>query len=676
MPDNTLENNYIKFASNFTVAIRKLSLYPSKHPAVVYSIKNLNSSLQEILNIKNAISISVSSDSSILIEGCSVSEKGSRLIEDLVAYFKRLDIESLTLTLGITDKELEAFIRILLMGPEEIKKIGDLNKVFQDNNIQHIKIAQFSYIKVQKGKAVLELEADRQQLLNRLKSKIKDYSQGKIQKFDDIQNLEKDIIDMATAEFKEKKNLLSPTKNMLKKFLLKSEDRQDVILRLNNNLLNSGCLPQEVNNLVNRIEEEISKKPIDRLQAVRIAREKAEKLEKENEDLKLKISQLQKELDSKAATYEGIKKEHLRITQEKERIDNIIRHMAEGLVVVDSQGNILMLNPVAEKLLGIKQNCIGIPLGKILKDEHLLALVKNIMPDKNGNIQKDIELLSPDKSTTRVLRTSSAVVEDHNGKTVGMVTVLNDITRQKELEKMKSDFVSNVSHELRTPLATIQQNISLLTEGLGGVLNEDQIKFLNIAQDNIKRLKRLINDLLDSAAIEAGKFKLSISKADVNERINNVVTFLSRWAKAKNISIQTDLLPENEILEMDKDRIEQVLTNLLSNAIKFTPEGGKVFISAARHDPNELMPQGAIEISIKDTGVGIAPSDMERIFGRFERGGAINTGIGGTGLGLSICKEILRMHGGNIWVESKLNEGSKFSFLLPRGQMNPALSTK
>jgi signal transduction histidine kinase len=257
-------------------------------------------------------------------------------------------------------------------------------------------------------------------------------------------------------------------------------------------------------------------------------------------------------------------------------------------------------------------------------------------------------------------------VEDYNGKTVGMVTILNDITRQKEIEKMKTDFVANVSHELRTPLSTIQQNIALLIEGLPGALNETQMKFLSITQNNIKRLKRLISDLLDSAAIEAGKFKLKISKVDINEIINNVVTFLSRWAKTKDISMQTDLPPGSEVLEMDKDRIEQVLTNLISNAVKFTPEGGKILISSIVREPTEQIPQGAIEISVRDSGPGIAPGDIERIFEKFERAGAVSPGVGGTGLGLSICKEILRMHGGRIWVESKLTEGSEFSFLLPR----------
>lgn len=665
MADNPRENNYAKFISNLAATIRKVGLYPSKHPAVVYSIKNLLSTLKLALKAKDAISVSLTSDNQILIEGEPAGERGSKLVEDLAAQFRKLDIESLTVSSGITDKELESFIRILLMEPEEIKKSGDLNKVFQNQGIQHIKISQYSYMRVKKGKVAVEVEEEKRQFLVDLKSRIKDYSRGKIQETQEVQSLERDIFDAVAAEFRENKKIAPATKKMLERFLMQSQDTAGAASRLNSALVNSGCLPEEADELANRIEKEISKKLTAGTEVTGNKIEGVKNLIRQNEELKLKVNQLQKELVSKTSAYEESKKESIRTIQEKERIDNIVHHMAEGLVVVDSDGNIVMLNPVAGKLLGIGKESIGVTLSKTVKDEHLLTMVKNLKPGADGAIEKDIEFLSPDESTKRVLRTSSAVVEDHNGKTVGMVTILNDITRQKEIEKMKSDFVTNVSHELRTPLATIQQNISLLMEELPGGLNEAQRRFLNIAQDNIKRLRRLINDLLDSAAIEAGKFKLRLSKADINERINNVVTFLSRWAQTRNISIQTDLLPESQILEMDKDRIEQVLTNLLSNAIKFTPEGGGIFISAVKREPAEDMPERAIEISVKDTGLGIAPGDLEKIFEKFERAGVVSSGVGGTGLGLSICREIVRLHSGRIWVESKLKEGSKFSFLLP-----------
>ncbi|MFH1577549.1 MAG: ATP-binding protein, partial [Candidatus Omnitrophota bacterium] len=657
------ENSCINFVSGLTTTIRKLGLYPSNHPTVVYSIKNLYLALQKLLRIKDTISISLSSDNQIFIEGYPVGQKGSKPIEGLGVYFRKLDIENLSFNSGISDKELDAFIRILLMDQDEIKKVADLNKLFSERNIEHIKIAQFSYIKIQKGKKVVELTQEKQQFLDKIKSRIKDYSLGKIEGGAAIQDLENDLINAVTAEFKEGKKLKSTTKILLKKFLSGSQNKEGVQSRLSRSLLDSGCLPEVADGLVNSLSSKVSRKTAVNLGE--ITREEYRKVKSEAEELRLKISQLEKEIDSRAMGTEALKKENKKVTQEKERVNNIVRHMADGLVVVDPQGNIVMLNPAAEKLLGIGKQDIGMPLNNAVKDEHLLTLVKSIAPDKDGTVHKDVELLSRDDSTRRVLRTSSAVVEDPDGKTVGMVAVLNDITRQKEIEKMKSNFVANVSHELRTPLGAIQQNISLLIEGLPGALTQDQKKFLNITQDQIKRLKRLIYNLLDSATIEAGKFKLQLSLAGVNERITNVVDLLSRWAKTKNISIQSEAFSEEMRLIMDKDKIEQVLTNLISNAVKFTPEGGQIFVSAARKKPTEQLPQGAVEFSIKDTGPGISTEDIEKIFNKFERASAISTGIEGTGLGLSICKEIVSLHGGKIWVESKLNQGSKFSFFIP-----------
>lgn len=672
--NNNLENDYIKFASDLTRTLRTVALYPPRHPAVVYAIRSLYSSLKKILDIKDTFNISLPTEDQIIIEGYAIPETDLKIVEDLRDDFKRLHMESLTFSSGITDKELEAFVYILLMDPRDIKKIGDLNKVFLQKSIKHIKIAQFSYIKVKKGDLVLTVDKEKKALLDRLKKEIKHYVLGKIKKPEEIENLKRDIINTAINEFKENEKLSTATKNILKKLLLKSEDRETILLNFKDVLLNAGCSSEQIDKLINKIQKDISKELAAITTGIDIKREKVDRLKGENEQLRSKISQLKKEVDSKSKVLEELSKERKKITRDKQQLDNIVHSMADGLVVVDPQGNIVMLNPVAQKLLGINKESIGIPLDKTVKDEHLLTMVRDIKSDKDGVVQQDVELLSPDESTKRVLRTSSAVVEDHNGKTVGMVTILNDITRQKEMEKMKSNFVASVSHELRTPLATIQQNISLLLKGLTGGLNEDQVKFLNSAQDNIKRLKRLINDLLDSAAIEAGKFKLRLSMVNINEIINNVIAFLEEWSQSKNISIQTQLLSEPQVLKVDRDRIEQVLTNLLSNAMKFTSTGGKIFVSAIKRDPIEQFPKGAIEISVRDTGVGIAPEDIKRIFDKFERADAVYSGVGGTGLGLAICKEIVKLHGGEIWVESKLNEGSKFSFLLPKN--GTELSTK
>lgn len=674
MSQDQLTNEYKNFVSRLILSINKISLYPAGHPLLVNAVNDLYAALRAILNKKSSFNLGFSPDKQALIENQPVTDVGSGLAAQLADNFRKLYIENLSFTSGISPKELEAFIRILLIDPEEIKRAGDINKVFQDKGIVHIKPTQFSYVKIQKGKVALEVddEAKKRKILQELKLQIKNLSSGKIQDASEINKLQQDIIAAVTAEFKENKKLLTVTKNILEDFILHSPDSAAIISRLNRSLRDAGCSPEEAKSLIDKIEKDISIKLAAASESGKLSKEKASELIKQNAELELKLNQLRNELEAKEAAFEALEKgkeriaqEKERVTQEKERIDNIVRHMGEGLVMVDPQGKILMLNPVAEQLLGIDKDKTNMQLSKALKDEHLLTMVKHITPGQDGTLQKDIELLSPNEATKRVLRTSSAVVEDHNGKTVGMVTILNDITRQKEVEKIKSDFVASVSHELRTPMSTIKQNISLLTEELPGSLNEDQKKFLNIAQDNIKRLNRLIEDLLDSAAIEAGKFSLRLAQADINEVIDRVITFLRGWAQAKNITIEAELLPESEPLRIDKDRIEQVLNNLISNAVKFTPQGGKVYVKAIKKEPAEDSPSGALEISVKDTGPGIAPENLKKVFDKFERAGMSNSGVGGTGLGLSIAQEIVSQHKGKIWAESDLGQGSKFSFIIP-----------
>ncbi len=666
MTKNSLENDYVKFISETTTTIRKLVLYPPKHPTAIYAIKNLYSILEKIFTEKKKFNISLSPNNQLMVEDHSLDIKSSRLIEDFAKHIKKLEIESLNISSELTGEELGAFIRILLLPAEEIKQIKQIDKFFVEKGITNIKIVQYSYVKVQKGKVAIEVDEKKKQLLEQLKNKVKQYSQGEIKESQDVRRLEKDIINTIVDDFKQNKKISTATRGILKKFLLKAEDKEATLIEIRDILVAAGYLPKEVDKLIDKIKKIISEKPRARIFGV--IGEEAKKLKNDNVVLQERVGRLEEAVEVKTQAVEKLKKENKRNTQEKERIDNIVHHMAEGLVVVDPNGKIVMLNPVAEKLLGVGKDSIGVSLGKTIKDEHLLTKTKNAEPNADGTIEKEIEFLSQDENTKKVLRTSSAVVEDANGKTIGMVTTLSDITRQKEVESMKTTFVANVSHELRTPLATIHQNIALLLEGLPGGLNETQTKFLNIAQGNIKRLKRLIGDLLDSAAIESGKLKLKLSPEGVNKQVKKVVEFLGAWAQTKNISLMAEPLPAEETIEVDRDKVEQVLTNLLSNAVKFTPEGGKISICAKKRNPEELFPEGAIEISVKDNGPGVAPEYLDKLFQKFERAGAVNSGIGGTGLGLSICKGIVEMHGGKIWAESKLGEGSTFTFLLPCGK--------
>ncbi len=241
-----------------------------------------------------------------------------------------------------------------------------------------------------------------------------------------------------------------------------------------------------------------------------------------------------------------------------------------------------------------------------------------------------------------------------------MVSVLSDVTRQKELEELKTKFVSNVSHELRTPLVAIQKSLDLIIQKELGEVNPDQQKFLDIAHRNISRLSRLINDLLDISKIEAGGMSLKPKRFKTQELVAHVTGTLETWAKNKKIRFLTRYSDPALEVEADFDRLTQVLTNLMGNAIKFTPDNGDITIEV-------LVKSGEmVEIAVCDTGIGIAPEDQAKIFNKFVQVSLSQPqGVSSTGLGLTIAKEIVEMHSGKIWVESEAGKGSRFIFSIP-----------
>jgi PAS domain S-box-containing protein len=363
--------------------------------------------------------------------------------------------------------------------------------------------------------------------------------------------------------------------------------------------------------------------------------------------------------------------------QEKKQTEAVVRSVAEGVVVVNDKGEVLLMNPAAERLLDTrKENKIGKPLLENVKEGQLFSLASD--PGEGG--ERDIELTSREDETKKILRSSSAVIEDENGKTVGMVTVLSDITKQKELDQLKSDFVSNVSHELRNPLGAIQQSISVILDRTAGPITEHQERFLTNAQRNLRRLGALIDDLLDMAKLDAHKVELHCEPFSIAQIITEVMETVETWAKNKNIQLIKNLPDNLPKILLDPNRTIQVIVNLISNAIKFTPNGGAITVGARLDNDKRVM-----TVSVADTGVGIAPEDLKKIFNKFQQVGqktaarAPNAGgvqgkekpaeISGTGLGLVIAKQIVQLHGGEIFVESEPGKGTKFTFTLPLGNI-------
>lgn len=380
------------------------------------------------------------------------------------------------------------------------------------------------------------------------------------------------------------------------------------------------------------------------------------------------------------------------LTWEKSKRDAILHNIADGLLVTDLQGVILVVNPAFESFCGLTSDTLlGCPLPQAINDQTLQSLIANALDEQSALQTADISL--PDG---RIFRAYSSVVREATCA-LGVVTVLHDITYQVELDRIKTDFIAVVSHELRTPLTSVLGFAKLIQKNFERHITpqvaSDDRKSQRVVQrisDNLEiivsegeRLTRLINDVLDIAKMEAGKIEWHPAAVSPTDVIHRATTAVSALAQAKGLELQVEVQENLPTVWADQDRLAQVVTNLLSNAIKFT-DRGHIHVHAYHLQPppqpqplpqghwnGEPQPQPQLElgdwlvVSVQDTGIGIAPDQVSQVFEKFKRVHDTATGRQGTGLGLPISKEIVEHHGGHIWIESELGAGSAFTFALP-----------
>ena len=236
---------------------------------------------------------------------------------------------------------------------------------------------------------------------------------------------------------------------------------------------------------------------------------------------------------------------------------------------------------------------------------------------------------------------------------------IEEKSRQLEVASQhKSEFLANMSHELRTPLNAIIGFSEVLADRMFGELNEKQEEYLKDIYASGTHLLSLINDILDLSKIEAGRMELELSDFHLPTALDNALTLIRERAGRRSITLQTSIDERLGEVRADERKIRQVLLNLLSNAIKFTPEGGRIDIGGVPKD-------GFVEVSVTDTGVGIAPEDQEAVFEEFRQVGTAEKKAEGTGLGLTLCRKFIELHGGRIWVKSQVGVGSTFTFTIP-----------
>ena len=365
-----------------------------------------------------------------------------------------------------------------------------------------------------------------------------------------------------------------------------------------------------------------------------------------------------------AEKYDLLHHDHKKLGVEKKQTESIVRSMADGLIVINQEGKVLLMNPAAEKLLGVnKEEKMGKSILTDFREEELISLAEEMA----GAEEKEIVVKSKSDATKVILRASNAVIENENGQTVGMVSVLSDVTKQKELDELKSTFVANVSHEFRTPLYTIQESLALVSEKSKDSLPADLQRMLFIASSTAQQLTRLVNDLLDFSKIQARQFRLNPRPCRLNDVIQDIISLFDLWTKSKKIELKADLPSEPLEVEADPDRLMQVFSNLISNALKFTPPAGKITVEAKKCAGESAQLSPYVEVRVKDTGPGIPKKDQKRIFEKFVQLDATSTrSVPGTGIGLTIAKDIIELHGGRIWVESEVGKGSSFIVEIPQ----------
>lgn len=347
------------------------------------------------------------------------------------------------------------------------------------------------------------------------------------------------------------------------------------------------------------------------------------------------------------------------IRRRKSNVEEIINSIRDAVVVSDDKQRIILANESAESLLGFEfdQNSPAL-IQEVIAEDGLRRLIQKCRQSKTAHVRH--ELTFEENAEPVTFDVVLSCVLDEAGDVVQVVTVLHDITREKEIAQMKNDFVSHVSHELKTPLASINAYAEMLVDGEAED-EETRDQFCEIIQGQAQRLGRLIEDILNISRIESGLVKVNKETHSLALVIRDAVEMIKSYAQEKNISVEAPATILYDQVYIDRDMVSQVVINLLSNAVKYTPAGGHITVGSELNEAD-----GKVTVTVTDTGVGIPAEDVDHVFDKFYRVEANNKYAKGTGLGLNLVKQIVEsVHNGAIFVTSVQDEGSTFGFTLP-----------
>ncbi|MGC4378362.1 cell wall metabolism sensor histidine kinase WalK [Fictibacillus sp. Mic-4] len=337
---------------------------------------------------------------------------------------------------------------------------------------------------------------------------------------------------------------------------------------------------------------------------------------------------------------------------ERRKLKSVLTYMTDGVIATDQDGHVILMNNRAEEMLNVsRQHALGTSLVDLLRinDQYTWEELFN-----------EYETMLLDLSTEDmhyVLRANFSIVQKEGGPANGLITVLHDVTEQEQIENERREFVFNVSHELRTPLTTMKSYLEALADG---AWRDETIapRFLEVTQNETERMIRLVTDLLQLSKMDSKDYRFDFIQVELVQFLSDII---DRFEMLQHEHIQfVRNLPERKIMvQIDPDKMTQVLDNVISNAIKYSPEGGTITFDVS-------LKGRKIKVSISDQGVGIPKNNVSKIFDRFYRvDRARSRDLGGTGLGLAIAREIVQVHGGEIWAESEWGQGTTIHFTLP-----------
>ncbi len=591
---------YAPFFSALGKALGKLKLYTFDHLQVTDSLQESYQALQACLADHPEITLAWTGEK-MLLNGLLSTSFGT-MEHQLSAIFQRSHLHSLSLKGGVTFDEMKSFLKFLALKEGTIKSAEDLKAFFEAEKTQNIQINASYYTKVGGEENVLA--------------------------------------DDAAAGAGRGAGLGGPGSGGGA-----GEGGAG-------GLAGSGSGGGSGDASAPEWTKQLENQPVESMLQVIISKAVPDP-EQRKKVFELIIQRLKSELEEyvrKATTQlEGEKQQ---ITNIQERTVAILKNIADGSVMLDELGQIIMMDRMAEQIYGAPFSQVkGKKITEIAREDLLIAIAQELRDNADKNFSKEV-LVQSDENTQSAVKHSTAMIHNPEGKIVGAMSLLNDIAKHRELQRMQNDFIAHVTHELRSPLTAIKASLGTMD------VTPAQAQMLEIANRNIDRLGRLINDLLDCAKIGAGKMSVNLQPVDPIPVVRDSVASLQSWAKSKTINLTFNSQPVPKVLS-DPDRLTQVVINLMSNAIKFTPKNGTIKV--------QVVPQGAlfVRISVSDSGPGMSKEAQTRLFERFfQLKQAEKSEFPGTGLGLYIVKTFVELMKGQIGVESEEGKGSTFYFTL------------